>query len=84
MKAIVTATATIAQTSTVAATIAQASANVGQGGPSNLHRFKAHHPPTLKGGGDPMVANHWFRQVEKILEAMEITSDATRIKLTAF
>ena len=31
-----------------------------------------------------MVADHWFRQVDKILEAMEITSDATRIKLVAF
>ena len=31
-----------------------------------------------------MVANHWFMQVEKVLEAMEITSDTTRIKLAAF
>ena len=31
-----------------------------------------------------MVADHWFRQVDKILEAMKITSDATRIKLAAF
>ena len=31
-----------------------------------------------------MVAYHWFMQVEKVLEAMEITSDATRIILAAF
>ena len=31
-----------------------------------------------------MVANHWFMQNEKVLEAMEITSDATRIRLAAF
>ena len=31
-----------------------------------------------------MVADHWFMQVEKILEAMEITSDMTRIILAAF
>ena len=31
-----------------------------------------------------MVADHWFRQVEKILEAKEITFDATRIRLAAF
>ena len=31
-----------------------------------------------------MVADHWFRQVGKILEAMEITFDAIRIKLAAF
>ena len=31
-----------------------------------------------------MVADHWFMQIEKVLEAMEITSDATRIRLAAF
>ena len=31
-----------------------------------------------------MVVNHWFRHIEKVLEAMEITSDATRIKLASF
>ena len=31
-----------------------------------------------------MVADHWFQQVNKILEAMKITFDATRIKLVAF
>ena len=31
-----------------------------------------------------MVADHWFMQVEKVLEAMEITSDTTRIRLVAF
>ena len=61
IEAIGTVTATIAQASTIAATIAQVSATVGQGGPSNLQRFKAHHPPTFRGGRDPMVADHWFR-----------------------
>ena len=31
-----------------------------------------------------MVAYHWFMQVEKVLEAMEITSNTTKIRLTAF
>ena len=62
-------------------TITQASATVSHGGSSNLQRFKAHHPLTFWGGGDPMIAYHWFRQVDKILEAMEITSDATKMKL---
>ena len=44
----------------------------------------AHHPVTLMGGGDPIEADHWFRQVGKILEAKEVTSDATKIKLAAF
>ena len=67
-----------------AAAIAQASAVGGQGGPSNLQRFMAHHPPTFTRGRDPVVADHWFQQVERILEAMEITSDATRIRLAMF
>ena len=67
-----------------AAAIAQASIAGSQGGPSNLQRFREHHPPIFTRGGDPMVADHWFTQVEKILEAREITSDATRIRLAAF
>ena len=39
-------------------TIAQASAAGDQGGPSDLQRFRAHHPPTFKGGGDPVVVDH--------------------------
>ena len=31
-----------------------------------------------------MVADHWFTQIEKVLEAREITSNATRIRLAAF
>ena len=31
-----------------------------------------------------MVVDHWFLQVEKVLEAMEITSDTTKIRLVAF
>ena len=67
-----------------AAAIAQASITGSQGGPGNLQRFRAHHPPTFTRGGDPMVADHWFMQIENILEAMEITSDTTRIRLAAF
>ena len=64
--------------------IAQDSAVGGQGGPRSLQRFIAHHPPTFIRGGEPVVADHWFRQVKRILEAMEITSDATRIWLATF
>ena len=66
------------------ATATQADAARGQGGASNLQRFKAYHPPTFTGGGDPMVADHWFRQIERILRAMDITSDITRITLASF
>ena len=69
----------------IAATaIAQASATGSQGGLSNLQRFRAHHPPIFIGGGDPMVADHWFMKVEKVLEAMEIASDTIKIRLVAF
>ena len=67
-----------------AAAIARASVADSQGGPNNLQRFRAHHPTTFTRGGDPMVAYHWFMQIENVLEAMEITSDTTRIRLAAF
>ena len=70
--------------SVAAAAVAQASIACSQEGPCNFHRFRAHHPPTFIGGGDPMVADHWFMQIENVLEAMEITSDTTRIRLAAF
>ena len=41
-----------------AAAIAHASVAGSQEGPSNLQRFRVHHPPTFTGGGDPMVADH--------------------------
>ena len=45
----------------IAATaIAQASIAGSQGGRRNLQRFRVHHLPTFTGGGDPMVADHWF------------------------
>ena len=49
-----------------ATTIAQTSAVGCQGGPSDLQRFMTHHPPSFRGGGDPMVVDHWFRQVERV------------------
>ena len=68
----------------VEAAIAQARIAGSQGDPSNPHRFRAYHPSTFIGGGDPMVADHWFMQNGKVLEAMEITSDTTRTRLAAF
>ena len=64
--------------------IAQASVAGSQEGPSNLQRFRTHHPPTFTRVRDPMVADHWFIQIEKVLEAMEITFNTTRIRLAAF
>ena len=64
--------------------IAQASIACRQEDPSNLQRFRTYHPPTFTEGGDPIVVDHWFVQDGKVLEAMEITSDATGIRLAAF
>ena len=36
------------------AAIAQAGIAGSQGGPRNLQRFRAHHPLTFTGGGDPI------------------------------
>ena len=44
----------------------------------------AHHPSKFTGQEDPLVDDYWFRQVERVLEAMNITSDATRIRLATF
>ena len=41
-----------------AAAIAQAGIVGRQEDPSNLQRFRAYHPPTFTGGGDPMVVDH--------------------------
>ena len=45
---------------TTIATSIQDDAAISQGSASNLKRFKEHHPPTFTGGGDLMVADHWF------------------------
>ena len=70
----------------VFAIFAQTSTTGGQfqGGLSNLQRFRSHHSPTFTEGGDSIVADHWFRQIEKVLEAMKVTFDVTRIMLPAF
>ena len=40
--------------------IARAGIAGSQEDPSNPQRFKTHHPPRFTGGGDQMVADHWF------------------------
>ena len=70
--------------SSTANAIARASIACRQEDPSNLQRFRAYRPPTFTGGKASMVDDHWFMPNEKVLEAMEITSDTTRIRLAAF
>ena len=66
------------------AAIAQAGIAGRQEDPNNLQRFRAYRPLTFTGGRDPMVVDHWFMQNEKVLEAIEITYDVTRIRLAVF
>ena len=66
------------------AAIAQAIIAGSQRGPSNLQKFRTQHPLTFTRGGDPMVVDHWFIEIEKVLEVMEITFDTTRTKLAVF
>ena len=68
----------------IANAIARASIACRHEDPSNPQRFRTYHPPTFTEGGDPMVADHWFVQDGKVLEAMEISSNATEIRLAAF
>ena len=49
------------------AAIAQAHIVGSQGDPSNLQRFRTYHPPTFTGERDPMVVDHCFMQIEKVL-----------------
>ena len=64
--------------------IARASIACRQEDPSNPQRFRVHHPLTFTEGRETMVADHWFVQDGKVLKAMEISSDATKIRLAAF
>ena len=48
IEAVVAANATLMQAGVVVATIAQVGVIGNQGGSSNLQRFKAHYPPSLK------------------------------------
>ena len=50
--------------------IAQAGIAGRQEDPNNLQRFRAYHPPTFTGGRDPMVVDHWFMQIKKVLEGV--------------
>ena len=64
--------------------IVRASIACRQEDPSNPQRFRTHYPPTFTRRRDSMVDDHWFMQNGKMLEVMEVTSDATRIRLTVF
>ena len=49
----------------------------------NLERFKKLGPPTFQGTADPMVAEAWLKQMEKIFVAMGCNDDQ-RVILASF
>ncbi|MQL95101.1 hypothetical protein Taro_027770 [Colocasia esculenta] len=40
------------------------------GGPSTMERFKRMLPPSFKGESDPLLAESWMREIEKIFRAI--------------
>ncbi|MQL75659.1 hypothetical protein Taro_008035 [Colocasia esculenta] len=40
------------------------------GGPSIMERFKRMSPPSFKGESDPLLAESWMREIEKIFRAI--------------
>ncbi|MQL83187.1 hypothetical protein Taro_015669 [Colocasia esculenta] len=45
------------------------------GGPSIMERFKRMSPPSFKGESDPLLAESWMREIEKIFRAIRCTED---------
>ena len=48
-----------------------------------LEQFQKLHPRAFKGEADPVQAEEWLRQIEKILDAMECTENQ-RVSFTTF
>ena len=48
-----------------------------------LEQFQKLNPPAFKGGVDPIQAEEWLRQIEKILDVMECTENQ-RVSFTSF
>ncbi|MQM13662.1 hypothetical protein Taro_046587 [Colocasia esculenta] len=45
------------------------------GGPSIMERFKMMLPPSFKGESDPLLAESWMRDIEKIFRAIRCADD---------
>ncbi|MQM06054.1 hypothetical protein Taro_038871, partial [Colocasia esculenta] len=48
---------------------------VDHGGPSIMERFKRMSPPSFKGESDPLLAESWMREIEKIFRAIRCAED---------
>ncbi|MQL83703.1 hypothetical protein Taro_016196 [Colocasia esculenta] len=64
------------QANTQAALQAQLEAQAqDHGGPSIMERFKRMSPPSFKGESDPLLAESWMREIEKIFRAIRCADD---------
>ncbi|MQL83933.1 hypothetical protein Taro_016438 [Colocasia esculenta] len=45
------------------------------GGPSTMERFKRMLPPSFKGESDPLLAESWMREIEKIFRAIRCADE---------
>ncbi|MQL96124.1 hypothetical protein Taro_028798, partial [Colocasia esculenta] len=45
------------------------------GGPSIMERFKRMSPPSFKGESDPLLAESWMREIEKIFQVIRCAED---------
>ncbi|MQL81860.1 hypothetical protein Taro_014324 [Colocasia esculenta] len=53
------------------------------GGPSIMERFKRMSPPSFKGESDPLLAESWLREIEKIFRAIRCADD-DRVTLATY
>ncbi|MQL84072.1 hypothetical protein Taro_016574 [Colocasia esculenta] len=47
----------------------------GHGGPSIMERFKRMAPPSFKGKSQPLLAESWMREIEKIFRAIRCAKE---------
>ncbi|MQM15874.1 hypothetical protein Taro_048825 [Colocasia esculenta] len=52
-------------------------------GPSIMERFKRMLPPSFKGESDPLLAERWMREIEKIYRAIRC-ADEDKVKLATY
>ncbi|MQL76659.1 hypothetical protein Taro_009056 [Colocasia esculenta] len=53
------------------------------GGPSTMERFKTMMPPSFKGESDPLLAERWMREIEKIFRAIRC-ADEDKVTLATY
>ncbi|MQM17255.1 hypothetical protein Taro_050223 [Colocasia esculenta] len=55
----------------------------GHGGPSIMERFKRMAPPSFKGESQPLLAESWMREVEKIFRSIRSVEE-DKVSLAAY